>query len=280
MERREVRQKTVRFLIVLIAFGILMACMFGGRKPEKDSSFSVVLFGDSVYGNIRDATGVVEQLEELTGREIYNAAIGGTTIGRWDGENRLDYSEDALSVVALTKAVYAGDFGVQKTMDVKQGITNYFPDVVSGLEKIDFSAVELVIIGGGTNDYYDGILRENAEDPMDEYTFAGALRSAVSYLRKVNPKLRILLITPTYSWLLATGQTCEEYDLGGLLEEYVETELAVAEELGVEALDLYHDLYPHDTWEDWQIYTFDGLHPNEEGRALIAGRIAAYLETD
>lgn len=274
------RQKTVRILIVLIVFGILMACTFGGRKPERDSSFQVVLFGDSVYGNIRDATGVVEQLEELTDRKIYNAAIGGTTIGRWDAENRLDYSEDALSVVALTKAVYAGDFGVQRTMDAKQDITNYFPDVVSGLEKIDFSSVELAIIGGGTNDYYDGILRENADDPLDEYTFAGALRAAVSYLRKVNPDIRILLVTPTYSWLLATGQTCEEYDLGGLLEEYVETELALAEEMDVEVLDLFHDLYPHASWEDWQLYTFDGLHPNEEGRALIAGRIAAYLETD
>ena len=31
-------------------------------------------------------------------------------------------------------------------------------------------------------------------------------------------------------------------------------------------------------WEDWELYTKDGLHPNEAGRALIAGQIADYLK--
>lgn len=278
MERKEVRQKTVRFLIVLIVFGLLMACMFCRAKPEKDSSCQVVLFGDSAYGNVRDASGIAERLEALTGLEIYNAAIGGTATGRMDCENRLDYSGDSLSVVALTKALYADDFGVQHTLRAQQDITAYVPDVIKGLEKIDFSTVELVVIGSGTNDYYNGIMPENPKDPLDEYTFAGALRKSVGYLRSLNPDIRILLVTPTYSWHLTSGKTCEEFN--GSLESYVALELAVAEELGVEALDLFHELYPHDTWEDWQIYTFDGLHPNEEGRALIAGRIAAYLETD
>ena len=62
------------------------------------------------------------------------------------------------------------------------------------------------------------------------------------------------------------------------MEEYVEKEIQVAEEPGVEVINLYHDFFPHENWEDWEIYSFDGLHPNEAGRALISEKIATHLE--
>ena len=49
---------------------------------------------------------------------------------------------------------------------------------------------------------------------------------------------------------------------------------------GVEALDLYHDFYPHKTWEDWALHTIDGIHPNETGRDRITQAIAQILEPE
>lgn len=278
MGRAGFGKKIVQAAIVLIVFGILFStgCLMDRRKAAH--TFRIVFFGDSVYGNVRDESAIPAQIEALTGLSIYNAAIGGTCLGRWDENGNLDYSGDSLSVVALAKAVYASDFGVQRAMRSKEGIIDYFPDVIRGLEEIDFSSVELVIIGSGTNDYFNGIPPENSEDPMDEHSFAGALRRTIDYLRKENSRLRILLVTPTYSWYLWTGQTGEEFSVSGVLKDYVDTEIRVADEMGVELLDLYHDFYPHERWEDWEIYTEDGVHPNEDGRVIIAEKIAEYLK--
>ena len=91
--------------------------------------------------------------------------------------------------------------------------------------------------------------------------------------------MRILLVTPTYTWYTAQGLTCEDIDNGGgYLEDYVNAELGLAGELGLEAVDLYHDFFPHENDRDWERYTMDGLHPNEAGREKMADRIRDVLD--
>ena len=78
---------------------------------------------------------------------------------------------------------------------------------------------------------------------------------------------------------MAERTTCETEDFGGgPLEDYVNAEIALARELDLEVIDLYHDFFPHEEWEDWRLYSKDGLHPNEAGREKIVLEIAEYLK--
>lgn len=272
--------KTIPYAIVSI---LLFAALFFLTYPDKTAgterqTVQLVTFGDSVFGMVRDETAIPNQLAARMDMTFYNAALGGTRAARGDLEHRLDYAKDSLSLVGLIKSVGAEDFGVQQDARIRESMTEYFEEVIDGLEAIDFAGVELVVIQHGLNDYYSGVPISNEDNLYDEYTFAGALRTSLSILKAKYPDLRIVLVTPTYTWYMKEELTCEEFDAGyGILEDYVEAEAQVAGEFGVELLDLYHDFFPHETWSDWELYTTDGLHPNEAGRALIADRIAAYL---
>lgn len=280
MGRKPGRQTILYGICAFLAFTVLFAVTFRrGRESIEGQQAEIVVFGDSVFGLFRDETSISARLQTLTGKTVYNAAFGGTGVARQAGDRRLDYGKGSLSLAGLARSVWAGDFSVQQSVRIRESNTAYFPEVIAGLAQIDFTKVDTILIQQGINDYHGGVPIDDPEDPFDEYTFLGALRSSVYSLRKANPDLRIILLTPTYTWYCVTGLTCEESDQGGgILEDYVAAELQAARELGVEILDLYHDLYPHESWEDWELYTFDGVHPNEKGREKLARWIAEVLE--
>lgn len=278
--KKEIRSRTIIYGCISAAlFAILLLSTFPLRKSDnKAYAPQIVVLGDSIQGQVRDESSVSEQLSALLGREICNGALGGTCISRIDTEERLAYTKDSLSFAAISRAVALNDFGLQQTAIVRESTTEYFPEVIDTLAAVDFSKVDILLVQYGVNDYHAGVPLDNPKDPYDERTFGGALRSSLTAWREACPNIRIILLTSTYSWYVYTGETCEEMNEGGgILEDYVNKELQIAEEMQVEILDFYHDFYPHTVWEDWKLYTEDGLHPNEAGRQLLAESIAAYL---
>ncbi len=273
--KKTITLKIVYVVVAVILFVTLAILSFPNRQEGLvRSSFSVVILGDSLTGQCRDETSVAKQLELLLGESVYNGAFGGTCLAL-QANTEDNYTTDLLNMVSLSKAIAADDFGVQQTVRSKRAVTDYFGYVIDELEGIDFHQVDVLVLAFGINDYHAGVPLDNEENPLDETTYGGAFRSVLTSLQKNYPELQIVLATPTYAWYVPQELTCEEYDTGeAYLQEYVELEIGIAEEFGVEVVDLYHDVYPHEKWEDWEIYTEDGLHPNESGRRLLAEKLA------
>lgn len=276
MKAKQMRQTIIYGVLAVVLFVALFLATFRSRRnPAGENAFQIVAFGDSVLGLVRDETSVPARLQALTGKTVYNAALGGTCAARNRTDIRMDQARGALSLAGLTRAIWAEDFSVQKTVRMRENSTEYFPEAIDGLSKVDFSGVETVIIQYGLNDYHAGTPIENPEDPYDEYTYLGALRVSLGRLQKIKPEMRIILLTPTYAWYIACGQTCEEIDYGGgTLSDYVEAEVRLAQEMDVEIVDLYHGVYSCESGENWETYTVDGIHPNEAAREMLAERIA------
>lgn len=281
--RKDYIGKIAYSIAAVLLFAILFCVTFpGNAESGEKTAMRIVMLGDSVLGETRDETSVSALLSNHLGEPVFNGALGGTCMGRLDSEMRLANTKDCLSMEALARAIATDEFGVQQTVRIRENATEYFEETINELEKVDFESVEILFIGHGINDYHGGMPIVNEEDPYDIYTFTGALRSAVETLQKKYPDMRIILLTPTYSWYIfydTPELTCEENNLGGgVLEEYVNAEIELARSMGVEVIDLYHDFYTHEEWSDWQIYTTDGVHPNETGRNMIAEKIYEYLQ--
>lgn len=256
-------------------FAIILAIStFLQVNNHKDQEYDVVVFGDSLIGLCRDETSVTTALETISGFSVYNAAMGGTSLAVQDENLDVNYTMTLLNMVSLAKALAADDFGVQQTVRSRREITNYFADIIEDLPEIDFHRVKTIVIAFGLNDYHAGIPVDNPENLFDENTYGGALRSVLYTIHKTYPDINLIVVTPTYTWYLSNGLTCEEYNTGyAFLEEYVQKELEIAKEFGIPAIDLYHDVYTHEEWEDWERFTIDGLHPNEASRQIIAEKI-------
>ncbi len=129
---------------------------------------------------------------------------------------------------------------------------------------------DILLVFGGTNDYGhgDAPIGRLGDDAKD--TFYGAYTLLLQYLLKKYETAKIFAITPIHR------EKEEEYYNGtglrncGTLSDYARAEREVCEKLSVPVLDLY-------ACEAFPAMTVDGLHPNDEGHALLAELIIKYI---
>ena len=145
--------------------------------------------------------------------------------------------------------------------------------------------VDLVVVYGGVNDYLHG------DAPIGEYgdntpsTFCGAVRYLMTNLKERYPNSQIAFLTPAHccrpigSDKYPSPRPMKRPDAQPLVF-YVETIERTAKELGIPVFNMFENLGldPNDE-EIREKYTVDGLHFNDDGHAIIAEKVKAFLES-
>lgn len=143
---------------------------------------------------------------------------------------------------------------------------------------------DLVVVYGGVNDYIHGDAPFGELGDATPATFCGGVRFLMKYLRERYAGKPIVFmtparcLTPTADDLYPSTHPYKQADARPLLA-YVEVIEETARELGIAVLNLYRELGldPHDP-AIRAAYTADGLHFNDAGHAVIAERLAAFIE--
>lgn len=276
------KQKNVVYTAVSVLLVICFVVISVWEQPKEE--YDIVFLGDSVVGNVWFEPSCVGVVRERTGQKVFNGAFGGTAMSGVEWEQGV--AEPALwSMANLAKAICYEDFSAQKASmsyadhykEVNTQALSFFKERMEELSRVDFEKVDILIITHGTNDYNNGKTLDNPDDPFDEATFGGALRSTLKLLQEHYPDLRIILMTPVYCEIGKQGEL-KSHEVsfgGGTLCDYVEKEKEIAAAYGVEVLDAYYESGIGE--ENIEEYLFDYLHPNIEGNILLGNFVADYL---
>ena len=281
MEKRIFRkEKFIKLLPVVLAGGLALLIAFGIYRSIQEAamdSYQVVLLGDSIMGKERFDKRVDAVIQETAGMSVFNGAFGGTCTSAGNPDNRYDYHEESLNLCRLVDAICEKDLGVQLAdLPNNQFQSWYFPEALKDFSKVDFNKVDVVLLEHGNNDYSGARALDNQKDPYDIYTFGGALRYSIRQLQAHYPDLKIILVTPNFCWIDGC-EPCNVQDFGyGTMDAYVDLKLQIAEEFGLDVIDVYHEV----GFDESNIlsYTEDGVHLNEAGREIYGTFVGEKLK--
>jgi len=180
----------------------------------------------------------------------------------------------------------ARNYGISTTRYALQKGTEWRPkdnyaDINSFCERYaDMEDADVVVVFGGTNDYGHGDAPLGSFSDRTPDTFYGACHYLYSGLVKKYLGKTIVIMTPLHR-VAETKNTGSVKQYGyGTLRDYVQIIREVAEYYSIPVLDLYSisGLQP-EIKEIQDTYMPDGVHPNDNGHAVIANKLKAFLET-
>lgn len=152
-------------------------------------------------------------------------------------------------------------------------------DFISRVPEMDNDA-DIVVVFGGTNDFGHGDAPLGTMSDRTPYTFYGALHCLYTALTEKYPDVPVVILTPLHRLNEDSPKGDNKPAPVGTLKEYVNIIREVAEYYSLPVLDLFKEsgLQPKIPVIQ-QKYIPDGLHPNDDGNAILAHKIARFLET-
>lgn len=171
----------------------------------------------------------------------------------------------------------ARNYGIGGTRIARQRIPSeeakFDRDFCSRVSEMDADA-DVVVVFGGTNDHGHGDAPLGTDADRTPDTFCGACHVLFSSLLARFPHAKIVILTPLHRM----SENEPKPGSGAVLEDYVTIIRQTAAAYQLPVLDLFETsaIRAHIP-EIAAQFTTDGLHPNDQGHALLAEEIAAFL---
>ena len=236
---------------------------------------NILILGDSLIGKESEDTGIAAIIADITGANVYNGALTGSTVGANSNSEMT-----AFSLTAIAEALATGSFSAQDAALSAISSTEKYPNLeknLKTLKSVNLEEIDYVILSYGLDDF------DNATPiSSSSASFKASIRSAVETLYEA-ANVKLYLSTPIFRhYTNASGKFSGSSDTrknssNHTLENYVDAIVELAEEYNVASIDNYHFLGINDLNIDYYYeYPFYDV-PNKIGRTLLARHIAARI---
>lgn len=144
------------------------------------------------------------------------------------------------------------------------------------IEAQDFAGVDAVVIAMGVNDFSAGLpvgALPDSRDEVHDATFIGEYCAALDHIFKSNPRIKVVLMTPLHrNTLMRTSpgpqNTIDTRINGHTLKDYADAVKMIGAFYACPVADLYAESGLNRF--NLHLYTFEGVHPTDEGYERIA----------
>ncbi len=241
----------------------------------------IACFGDSIFGNFRDGTGIPDVIANNTGATVYNFGFGGTTMALRDGVNPQDIYWDEFSMCRIADYIASGNFTpMDNALANMTSPLSYFASAIAELKTINWNEINIITIEHGTNDFTQGIKAKDELNKTDKHNYYGAYHYAIETLLTAHPHLIVVILTPTWRFWRDGETYIDGADTYVVSEQKLTDLVSVAKETAKDyhlpVMDNYYELNMNKITRN--IYLQDGVHPNTEGRLRIGNRISHTIE--
>ena len=284
MSKKNRKEYIVFGVIAVLTAGFMIAtAQIGPKKyyPFDDSKLQIVFLGDSNIANRIEGVKVSERVAEALDGEVYNAAVGGTTAAKVNTDNYVDRTADLFCLYNLSKIIEIEeqqpllDFRAMMPANEQKAIAR-----ANMLTQIEYEEIDYIVISYGVNEYTSGSPAVCGENPYDETTYEGALRSSVERIGRACPNGTIILSSISYCAYVKEGEAVQDGYVynpgGGYLAEYRDAAKKVASEYDNVVFMDNLELLGIDAGNHEQ-FLLDGIHFNETAQKLFAEHLVSII---
>ena len=238
----------------------------------EDGKLTITVFGDSIFDNFRDETGIANRMASDLDATVFNLAIGGTCATVEPDAYLENERWNCTCGLGMVKAL-AGDIDIDVLRDCTA--TQILRDHMDEIRQSDIFIIEY-----GINDFLSVKPLSSEDYRSGMTTYVGAMREMVNVLRINYPDAKIIISQPSYIFFYKEngefiGDTYTlnnglgtEFDYGGKAE-------VVANEYGTYYFSL--DRQGIDSYNSDEMLQ-DGIHMSETGRSLYASNMTGFIK--
>lgn len=227
----------------------------------------VVCFGDSLFGQTRDETSALYHTAQITGADLCNVGFGGTSAAKVGSGAFAQFS-----LPALTDAIISGTWTLQ---DSNVSAATGWNEQLPKLKGINFSAVDIIVLHYGTNDFMSAYTLEGTAVS----TVCGGLRYSIEKILAKYPQIKFFISVPCFRyWGSAGAYTYPDTytnSNGAKLTDFVEGIRKVAAEYNFPVIDSFYGMGVNKF--NAAHYLADQTHHSVAGRKLFGEFIAAQI---
>lgn len=254
-----------------------------GSLLANKSPHTILFFGNAPFADDRDSeNGVVNMIAKATGAKTYNCSVAGSYLAaKSPSVKESAFGLDVYNFYWLTLYLTMGSLDYFDWLETipNASILPETKELRETLETIDMSTVDTIAIMYDGSDYLEGSLMNNPEREDDVMSFTGNLLAGLRVLRAAYPKIRIIVLSPTYAFgvdengnYVSSDQKI--YEGGATLSSYVISECETAISEYVSFIDNIYGTFDEDEAPE---YLKDNLHLNQKGRELLVKRFVSAL---